>query len=84
MIPLTIFLIIWLVLIGIYALLSLISMIQMIRFGVMGSMTYFSTALFVVVAALALGLTALYLINVDWSQSLNLATLLSPSTNFLQ
>jgi hypothetical protein len=79
MIPLSIFLIAWLVLLGIYALLALVSIVQMVRFGVSGSMTYFSTGIYLAVAAFVLTATVLYFLTVDWSLGLDVGSLFSSS-----
>jgi len=79
MIPLPVFLIAWLLLLGIYVILSLISMMQMIRFGVASTMTYFSTAIFLIVAVLMIGATGLYLATVDWTLGLNLNSIFDSS-----
>lgn len=72
MIPLSFFLIAWLIFLGIYGILALVSIMQMVRFGVAGSMTYFSTAIYIVVAFIAIGATAAYLLTVDWNLALDL------------
>lgn len=79
MIPLSIFLIAWLVLLGIYGLLALVSIVQMVRFGVAGSMTYFSTVIYVVVAFIAIGATTLYILTVDWSLALDVGGIFAGS-----
>lgn len=78
MIPLSVFLIAWFVLLGIYGILSLISIMQMIRFGVAGTMTYISTFLFVAVAAFVIVGVGLYLLTVDWGLSLDFSKMLQP------
>jgi hypothetical protein len=79
MIPLPVFLIAWLILLGIYVMLSLISMMQMVRFGIASTMTYFSTAIFLIVAVLMIGGTGLYLATVDWSLGLDLGSVFQSS-----
>ncbi|MCC7522602.1 hypothetical protein IT407_02280 [Candidatus Uhrbacteria bacterium] len=68
-IPLTFFLLAWLVLVGLFLLASAISIMMYLRFGIAGSMTFLSTLLFVGVSGLVLFITASYLVSVDWSQS---------------
>ncbi|MEO5927740.1 MAG: hypothetical protein ABIO72_03390 [Patescibacteria group bacterium] len=80
MIPLSYFLLAWIVLLAIYALLTLVSVIQMVRFAVASSMTYFSTAVFLIVAVLAIGATCVYLATVDWNLALNLGSLFQAPT----
>lgn len=67
-IPLTFFLLAWLVLVGLFVLASAISLMMYLRFGIAGSMTFLSALLFVGVSGLVLFVTATYLVNVDWSQ----------------
>jgi hypothetical protein len=71
-IPLSIFLVVWLVLLAIFSLVALVSVIQMLRFGVAGPGTYVSTGFFLIVVALVVGSTLLYLTGVDWSLGLTL------------
>jgi hypothetical protein len=80
MIPLSVFLLIWIVLLVIYALLALVSVIQMIRFGVASTMTYFSTGVFLVVALIAIAATCVYFTTVDWSLGLNIGGLFQAPT----
>ena len=76
MIPLSVFLIAWLVLLGVYGILSLLSIIQMLRFAISGPMVYLSTFLFILVSLAIIGGTGLYLSHVDWSLPMNLGSLL--------
>lgn len=80
MIPLSVFLIAWIILLAIYAIISLISIIQMVRFGIASSMTYFSTAVFLIVALIGIGGTCFYLATVDWSIGLDIASIFRPPT----
>ena len=77
-IPLSVFLIVWLVLLAIFSILSLVSVIQMLRFGLAGPGTYVSTALFLVVTAVVVGGTLLALVNVDWSLGFSVGQALTP------
>lgn len=70
MIPLSLFLVIWLVLIGIYAIVALITIVQMTRFAISGSVATLVILLYVVVAGLALGGTAMYLFGIDWNTTI--------------
>jgi hypothetical protein len=79
MIPLSYFLLAFLLLLGIYGLMSLLSVMQMVRYGVTGSVTYFSTALFLVVAVIVVLGAGAYLVTVDWQQPLTLFGGLSSS-----
>jgi hypothetical protein len=78
MISLSFFLILWIILLAIYAFLALISVAQMIRFGVASSMTYFSTGIFLTVAAVVIIATIGYLFTVDWSIGFDLQSILQP------
>lgn len=79
MIPLSLFLIIWLVLLGVYAILAFFSVIQMLRYGVAGPMSVFSTGIFLVVAVLVIAGTGLYLLTVDWSLGIEIGGLTDAS-----
>lgn len=76
MIPLIIFLIAWLILFGIYALLALVSVIQMARFAISGKTAYTVTAIFLAVAGFVILLTGVYIVSVDWSQGLEFSNIL--------
>jgi hypothetical protein len=78
MIPLGIFLILWIILLAIYVFLAFVSIVQMVRFGVASSMTYFSTGAFLTVAAIVIIATAIYLLTVDWSVGLDIQSMLQP------
>lgn len=68
MIPLGYFLIAWLLLLVIYAVLVLLTIIQMLRHGLPSPFTYVSTFLFVaVIAAVVLG-SGMYFLDVDWDK----------------
>lgn len=71
MIPLSYFLIAWLVFLGLYAIMALISVLQMVRFGIAGSGTYLSTVLFLCASFLIVFGTGWFLIGVDWTQGVN-------------
>lgn len=71
-IPLTFFLLAWIVLVGLFLLASAISLMMYLRFGIAGSMTFVSALLFVGVSSLVLFLTAGYLVSVDWTQTVQI------------
>ncbi|MCI0479237.1 hypothetical protein L0Y59_01710 [Candidatus Uhrbacteria bacterium] len=71
-IPLIYFLIAWLILLAMFALLALVSVVQMLRFGVAGSGTYVSTAVFLGVTAFVVGGVGLYAAGTDWSSTLDI------------
>ncbi|MFH1077720.1 MAG: hypothetical protein V1745_00345 [Patescibacteria group bacterium] len=72
-IPISFFLLAWFVLLVVFGLLAFISVIQMLRFGVAGSGTYLSTAVFLAVSGLVLGGVGLYLAGVDWNATLDIS-----------
>lgn len=72
MIPLVYFVIAWLVLIAIFALLTFITVLMNVHYGLSGMLTYLSTAIFlVVICGVLLGVGS-YLITIDWSQDVNI------------
>ncbi len=72
MVPLILFLGIWVVLVLIFGLLALITTGMSIRFGITGFVTLMSNAVFMGVALGVIGFTAWYLIGVDWSPTVTL------------
>ncbi len=81
MIPLVYFVIAWLALVAVFALMTLVTVLMNVRYGLSGLMTYLSTALFlVVICGVLLGVGS-YLITVDWSQDVNI---IPSSTNVLE
>ncbi|MBU1032989.1 MAG: hypothetical protein ABII13_04420 [Patescibacteria group bacterium] len=72
MIPLSYFLIAWLVLIGIYAVMSFLSLLQLYRFGIAGPGTYTSSVVFLLVSGAVIVGSLIYFLTVDWSLALNL------------
>jgi hypothetical protein len=71
MIPLGYFLIAWLVLLAVNAILVLLTLMQMLRHGLPSAFTYLSTLIFVaVIAAVVMG-SGLYFMNVNWDVSVN-------------
>jgi hypothetical protein len=72
MIPLLYFLIAWVVLLAIYALMALLSVVQMLRFGLTGLGTYLSTFCYLALASGTILVCALYFSGVDWTGSVNL------------
>lgn len=78
MIALSWFLLAWLVMLGLFFLVSLITLITHLRYGVANIMTYFSTMAFVSVTVIALLFVGGYLTQVDWTQSLDLGPSLGP------
>lgn len=78
MIALSWLLLVWLVMLGLFFLLSLITLFTHLRYGVATFMTYFSTLAFIGVTAAAILFTSSYLIQVDWTQALDLGPSLGP------
>ncbi len=81
MIPLIWFLFAWLLLMALFAIGTFLTVMMVLRNGISTVTTYLSTALFLTVVAFTLIVTGMYLIRVDWSQTLPLVnTLVSPLT----
>jgi hypothetical protein len=70
MLPLSWFLLAWLVLVIIHLLIAGITLMMHLRYGVTGFGTYTSSLVFVGVIAFTLLLTGSYLIMVDWTQTI--------------
>jgi hypothetical protein len=71
MIPLTYFLVAWVVLLGIFGLMMLVTLLQMLRHGLPSTITYITTFFFLVVTAGTVIGTSLYLTQVDWNVGIN-------------
>ncbi len=83
MIPISIFLLVWLVLFLIWTFFAIISSVQMLRFAVSGPMAYYATGFFMMVCVLVVAATLFYFINADWSLVLNFGIFqLTPDVNF--
>ena len=72
MLPLSYFLLAWIILLAIFGLVALISIMQMLRYGVVGIGTYLSTILFLLVSMVVVLGTGIFLTRVDWTHSMNL------------
>ena len=70
MLPLSIFLLIWLGLLGIHLIMSLITVVQMTRFGIAGFGTVAATTVFLGLLAVILLVSGAYFLTVDWSQTI--------------
>lgn len=77
MIPFSWLLLIWLGMLAVFGLVALITLFTHVRYGVANLTTYFSTFLFLGVTTIILFLTGMYLVQVDWSQGLDLGPTLS-------
>lgn len=71
MLPLGYFLIAWLALLGLYAVLLLLTLLQVIRHGLSTPSAYISTFVFIIVVVAVVVGTGLYLTGVDWTKSVN-------------
>ncbi len=71
MVSLTLFLIAWIVLLAIYAILVLITLIQMLRHGLPSASAYVTTFVFLLVMAGVVIGTSVYFTGVDWSVTVN-------------
>jgi hypothetical protein len=72
MIPLVYFLVVWFVALAIFAISSFLSVMQMVRFGITGAGTFMSTLLFIGISVIVILGTSAFLLNVDWTQSIDL------------
>lgn len=72
MIPLGYFLIAWIVLLGLYAVLVLLTLLQMIRHGLHTPAAYISTFLFIIVILAVVIGSGLYFSGVDWTGGIDL------------
>lgn len=72
MIPLSYFLIAWIVLLGIFGIVLLLTLIQVLRHGLPSAGTYVATFLFLAVIALVLLSVSGYLLTVDWTEPIAL------------
>ena len=71
MVPLTLFFIIWIVCLAIYGFLILITLVQMLRHGLPSASAYVTTFVFLLVTAVVVISTSVYLTGVDWSLTVN-------------
>lgn len=72
MISLSIFLLVWIILLLIYGVMVLLTLLQVLRHGLPTSMTYATTFVFLLVSIGVIVWTSLYLTGVDWSETVNL------------
>lgn len=72
MIPLSYFLLAWLVFFIIFGITAFMSVVQMLRFGVAGAGTYLSTGVFLTLSFLVILGCSIYFLNVDWQQTINI------------
>ncbi len=76
MIPLSWFLFAWLGMLGLFFLLALITLFTHLRYGVASFITYLSTLAFIGVSTIAIILASNYLVTVDWTQTIDLSSVL--------
>ena len=72
MIPLTYFLIAWVVLLGIFGLAMFVTLLEMLKHGLPAMTTYVATFIFLIVTASVVVGTSLYLTQTDWSIGINI------------
>lgn len=72
MISLSVFLLAWLVLLGMHLIFSLITVLQMMRFGIATFGTYAATTVFVAVMVVTMLVCGGYFLTVDWTQPFSL------------
>lgn len=86
MIPITIFLFIYLAFVGLIVIYGLFNLFHVIRHGHLDAALYFATITFLLVFVVALFGSYMLLRKVDWSQKINITGLSSfnqvPDTNF--
>ena len=76
MIPIAVFVILWLVFLAIFMVISLLSVMQMMRFGVQGPETKWAVVLFVGLAVSIIAGTLLYLSQINMHSELNIKPIL--------
>lgn len=85
-IPLSLFLIIYLILVGLFLLYALFNLYHIVRFGHFDAASYFMTGLFIAGTLLILFISATYLFGIDFSQGIQLfngnVTNTIPTTQF--
>ncbi len=72
MIPIAIFVIIWLILVAIFMVVSMLSIMQMMRFGVKGPETRWAIIIFVGLTICIMAATIMYLSQIDMKSGLDL------------
>lgn len=70
MVPISYFLIAWIILLSLYLIMAMVSVLQMVRFGIAGFGTYASTTIFIALLVITVVGSGLYFLTVDWSGSL--------------
>ncbi|MFA6503439.1 MAG: hypothetical protein WCT54_00540 [Patescibacteria group bacterium] len=77
MIPLIYFLILWVIVLGLFFILAGFSVLQMLRFGLAHPVTEISTAVFALIVAVVIVGTIGYLAGVDLKYGLDISALLN-------
>jgi hypothetical protein len=72
MIPLSYFLIAWVILLAIFGVLMVLTLVQLLRFGLASPSTYMSTLVFLVVTTGVVLYTLTSFARVDWSTPISL------------
>lgn len=71
MIPLSYFLIAWVILLAIFGVMMLLTLVQMLRHGLPSPWTYITTFIFLIVTAGVVIGSGLYFTGVDWTTTIN-------------
>ncbi len=79
MLPLSAFLLAWLIAMSVYVFLCLLTVVMALRFGISGFATYMATAGFLIVAAIGLVVTGGYFTTVDWNRTVTVFSASVPS-----
>ena len=77
MIPLSIFLIIWLVFLAVFLFIAALSILQMLRFGIHGPVTKWTTVLFIAASAGIIVTSLVLLSGLDLNESIDISNSLS-------
>ena len=72
MIPLSYFLIAWVILLAVFGIMTLLTLVQMLKHGLPSPMTYASTFLFLIVTIGVIVGSAVYFTGVDWTMTISL------------
>ena len=76
MIPIAIFILIWLVLVAVFMVISIFSILQMLRFGISGNVTKWTVIGFVTLSLLIIIGTLIFLSQVDMQSGLDINSFL--------
>lgn len=79
MLPLSFFLLIWLIVMSVFVLLALLTVVMALRYGLSGFTTYIVTAGFLIVIALGFVASGSYFSTVDWTQTVTVFSTALPT-----